>query len=138
RHLADIPGIARLRYTTSHPRDMDETLIAAHRDVPQLMPYLHLPVQAGSDAVLRAMNRRHTADDYRRLVERIRAARPDIALSSDFIVGFPGETDADFDATLALVRDVGYAQAYSFRYSPRPGTPGAEREDQVPEADKAA
>ncbi len=137
-HLAEIPGVARLRYTTSHPRDMDETLIAAHRDVPQLMPYLHLPVQAGSDAVLRTMNRRHTADDYRRLVERIRAARPDIALSSDFIVGFPGETDADFDATLALVRDVGYAQAYSFRYSPRPGTLGAERDDQVPETDKAA
>ena len=131
--LAEIPGIARLRYTTSHPRDMDDELIAAHRDLPQLMPYLHLPIQAGSDAILKAMNRRHTASDYLRLVGRIRAARPDIALSGDFIVGFPGETDADFEATLRLIEEVGYAQAFSFKYSPRPGTPGASLEDQVAE-----
>jgi tRNA-2-methylthio-N6-dimethylallyladenosine synthase len=128
-----VPGIARLRYTTSHPRDMDETLIAAHRDLPALMPYLHLPVQSGSDRILKAMNRRHTADDYVRLVERIRAANPDIALSGDFIVGFPGETDADFEATLDLIEKVGYAAAYSFKYSIRPGTPGADLDDQVPE-----
>ena len=134
--LAEIPGIARLRYTTSHPRDMDDALIAAHRDLPSLMPYLHLPVQAGSDRVLKAMNRHHTADDYRRLVERIRAARPDIAMSGDFIVGFPGETEADFGPTLKIVRDVAYAQAFSFKYSPRPGTPGAERTDQVSESEK--
>ena len=133
RSLADIPGLARLRYTTSHPRDMDDGLIAAHRDLPQLMPYLHLPVQAGSDRILKAMNRRHTAQDYIRLVERIRAVRPDIALSGDFIVGFPGETDEDFEATLDLVRKVGYATAYSFKYSPRAGTPGADMADQVPE-----
>jgi tRNA-2-methylthio-N6-dimethylallyladenosine synthase len=131
--LAEIPGLARLRYTTSHPRDMDDELIAAHRDLPALMPYLHLPVQAGGDRILKAMNRRHTAADYLRLVEKIRAARPDIALSGDFIVGFPGETDADFEATLSLVRTVGYAQAFSFKYSPRPGTPGAEMDDQVAE-----
>jgi tRNA-2-methylthio-N6-dimethylallyladenosine synthase len=135
--LAGIPGISRLRYTTSHPRDMDEELIAAHRDLGELMPYLHLPVQAGSDRVLKAMNRRHTAADYLRLVERIREARPDIAMAGDFIVGFPGETEADFEATLDLVREVGYAQAFSFKYSPRPGTPGAERPDQVPEAEKS-
>jgi tRNA-2-methylthio-N6-dimethylallyladenosine synthase len=134
--LAEIPGIARLRYTTSHPRDMDEELIAAHRDLDVLMPYLHLPVQAGSDRVLKAMNRRHTASDYLRLVGRIREARPDIAMSGDFIVGFPGETEDDFEATLELVREVGYAQAFSFKYSPRPGTPGAERPDQVAEAEK--
>jgi len=134
--LAGIPGLARLRYTTSHPRDMDDALIAAHRDLETLMPYLHLPVQAGSDRVLKAMNRRHTASDYLRLIKRIRAARPDIALSGDFIVGFPGETEADFQATLELVRTVRYAQAFSFKYSKRPGTPGAEMDDQVPEPDK--
>jgi tRNA-2-methylthio-N6-dimethylallyladenosine synthase len=134
--LAEIPGILRLRYTTSHPRDMSEDLIAAHRDLDVLMPYLHLPVQAGSDRVLKWMNRRHTAADYLRLVERIRKARPDIAMSGDFIVGFPGETEADFQSTLGLVREVGYAQAFSFKYSPRPGTPGAERSDQVGEGEK--
>lgn len=122
--LARIPGVARLRYTTSHPRDMDDTLITAHRDLRQLMPYLHLPVQAGSDRILKAMNRRHKADEYIRLVERIREVRPDMALSGDFIVGFPGETDQDFEDTMRLVREVHYAQAYSFKYSPRPGTPG--------------
>ncbi len=126
RALAEIKGIERIRYTTSHPNDMDEDLIAAHGEEPKLMPYLHLPVQAGSDRVLKAMNRRHTAAAYLRLVERIRAARPDIALSGDFIVGFPGETEAEFEETLALVREARYAQAYSFRYSPRPGTPAAE------------
>jgi tRNA-2-methylthio-N6-dimethylallyladenosine synthase len=131
--LAEIPGIERLRYTTSHPRDMDDELIAAHRDLDTLMPYLHLPVQAGSDRILKAMNRRHTADDYRRLIDRIRAACPDIAMSGDFIVGFPGETDEDFAETLKIVRDIGYAQAFSFKYSPRPGTPGAELDGQVPE-----
>ncbi|MDD5587347.1 MAG: tRNA (N6-isopentenyl adenosine(37)-C2)-methylthiotransferase MiaB [Alphaproteobacteria bacterium] len=131
RRLAEIPGLLRLRYTTSHPRDMDGDLMTAHRDVPQLMPFLHLPVQSGSDAVLAAMNRKHTADDYRRIVDRLRAARPDIALSSDFIAGFPGETDADFEATLRLVRDIGFAQAYSFKYSRRPGTPGAELAGQI-------
>jgi tRNA-2-methylthio-N6-dimethylallyladenosine synthase len=135
--LSAIEGVARLRYTTSHPRDMTDDLIAAHGDNPRLMPYLHLPVQAGSDRVLKAMNRQHTAESYIRLVERIRAARPDIALSGDFIVGFPGETEADFDATLALVRAVGYASAFSFKYSPRPGTPAADRQDQVPEDEKA-
>jgi len=134
--LAEIPGLARLRYTTSHPRDMDDALIAAHRDLSALMPYLHLPVQAGSDRILKAMNRRHTGADYRGLVERIRAARPDIALSGDFIVGFPGETDADFEDTMSIVRDVGYAQAFSFKYSPRPGTPGAEMDGHVAEAVK--
>ena len=137
RALARMPGLARLRYTTSHPRDVDDSLIAAHRDVPELMPFLHLPVQSGSDRVLAAMNRRHTADEYRRSVDRLRAARPDLALSSDFIVGFPGETDADFAATLALVREVGFAQAFSFKYSPRPGTPAAAEPDQVPDAVKA-
>jgi tRNA-2-methylthio-N6-dimethylallyladenosine synthase len=133
RALAEIRGLARIRYTTSHPRDMDEDLIAAHRDVAALMPFLHLPVQSGSDRVLAAMNRRHNADDYRRLVDRMRAAQPALALSSDFIVGFPGETDADFAATLALVRDIGFAQAYSFRYSARPGTPAAAMDGQVPD-----
>ncbi len=127
RALAGIDGLERLRYTTSHPNDMDAALIAAHGDEPKLMPCLHLPVQSGSDRVLKAMNRKHSAEDYLRLVERIRAARPDILLSSDFIVGFPGESDADFAATMALVRAVGYGAAYSFRYSPRPGTPAAER-----------
>src|SRR5690349_10638053 len=134
--LAEIPGIARLRYTTSHPRDMDDELIEAHRDLPALMPYLHLPVQAGSDRILKAMNRRHKAADYLKLVERIRAVRPDMAMSGDFIVGFPGETDADFEATLELVRTVQYAQAFSFKYSPRPGTPGADMADHVAEAVK--
>jgi tRNA-2-methylthio-N6-dimethylallyladenosine synthase len=131
--LAEIPGLARVRYTTSHPRDMDEALIAAHRDLPQLMPFLHLPVQSGSDRILRAMNRGHTADEYRDLVRRLREARPDLALSSDFIVGHPGETDADFEATMELVRDTGFALAYSFKYSPRPGTPAAGADMQVPE-----
>ena len=136
RRLAAIPGLARLRYTTSHPRDMDEGLIAAHRDVPALMPFLHLPVQSGSDRILAAMNRRHRAEDYLALVARLRAARPDLALSSDFIVGYPGERDEDFEATLALVRQVGFAQAYAFKYSPRPGTPAASAPDQVDEAVK--
>ncbi|TIO76434.1 MAG: tRNA (N6-isopentenyl adenosine(37)-C2)-methylthiotransferase MiaB [Mesorhizobium sp.] len=134
--LAEIPGLARLRYTTSHPRDMDDELIAAHRDLPALMPYLHLPVQSGSDRILKAMNRRHTARDYMALIERIRAARGDIAMSGDFIVGFPGETDKDFEATLELVRDVNYASAFTFKYSPRPGTPGAEMDGHVPETVK--
>ena len=124
--LAQIEGLARLRYTTSHPADMSPSLIAAHGRIGPLMPYLHLPVQAGSDRVLAAMNRRHTADFYRRIVDRLRTARPDIALSSDFIVGFPGESDDDFAATLALVEEIGFSQAYSFKYSPRPGTPAAE------------
>ena len=131
--LAEIPGLARLRYTTSHPRDMDDRLIEAHRDLRMLMPYLHLPVQAGSDRILKAMNRRHKASEYIALVERIRAARPDIALSGDFIVGFPGETEEDFQATMDLVETVGYAQAYSFKYSTRPGTPGADLPDHVAE-----
>jgi tRNA-2-methylthio-N6-dimethylallyladenosine synthase len=131
RRLAKIPGLDRIRYTTSHPRDMDDALIAAHADVPQLMPYLHLPVQAGSDKVLRAMNRAHTADSYVRLIARIRAARPDIAISGDFIVGFPGERESDFEATLSLVREVGYASAFSFKYSRRPGTPAAAMAGQV-------
>ena len=130
--LSRIDGIERLRYTTSHPRDMTDDLIAAHAENPKLMPYLHLPVQAGSDRTIKAMNRGHTAADYLRLVERIRAARPDIAMSGDFIVGFPGESADDFESTLELVREVGYAFAYSFRYSPRPGTPAADAEDQVP------
>jgi tRNA-2-methylthio-N6-dimethylallyladenosine synthase len=135
--LAGIPGVARLRYTTSHPLDVDDRLVAAHRDVPELMPFLHLPVQSGSDHVLAAMNRRHTADQYRRTVERLRHARPDIALSSDFIVGFPGESEKDFRATTDLVRDIGFAQAFSFKYSPRPGTPAASADDQIPEPVKA-
>jgi tRNA-2-methylthio-N6-dimethylallyladenosine synthase len=134
--LAEIPGLARLRYTTSHPRDMDDELIAAHRDLRALMPYLHLPVQSGSDRILKAMNRKHTVDDYLRLIDRIRDARPDIAMSGDFIVGFPGETEADFDATMKLVEQVAYAQAFSFKYSPRPGTPGAEMKSQVEETAK--
>jgi tRNA-2-methylthio-N6-dimethylallyladenosine synthase len=138
RALAAIPSLDRLRYTTSHPRDVDETLIAAHRDVPQLMPFLHLPVQSGSDRILAAMNRKHTARQYRDTVARLRAARPDLALSSDFIVGYPGESEADFGATLALARDIGFAQAFSFKYSPRPGTPAATAPGQVPEPVKAA
>ena len=135
--VAAIDGIERIRYTTSYPADMDDELIAAHRDVKELMAFLHLPVQSGSDRILKAMNRRHNADDYRRLVERLRRARPDIGLSSDFIVGFPGETDADFAATLKLVEDVGFIQAYSFKYSPRPGTPAAMLESQIADEVKA-
>ncbi len=127
RGMAVIPGLERLRYTTSHPNDMDDDLIAAHGDLPQLMPYLHLPVQSGSDRILKAMNRKHTAEAYLRLVERMRAVRPDILLSSDFIVGFPGETDTDFQATLDLIRTVGFGSAFSFKYSARPGTPAAEK-----------
>jgi tRNA-2-methylthio-N6-dimethylallyladenosine synthase len=127
RQLSQIDGLARLRYTTSHPNDMEDDLVAAHGDLPALMPSLHLPVQSGSDRILKAMNRKHTAEAYLRLIDRIRAARPDILLSSDFIVGFPGETEADFQATLDLIRTVGYGAAYSFRYSARPGTPAAER-----------
>jgi tRNA-2-methylthio-N6-dimethylallyladenosine synthase len=136
RALAEIEGVLRLRYTTSHPRDVDDALVAAHRDVPQLMPFLHLPVQSGSDRVLHAMNRRHTVDDYRRIIERLRGARADIAFSSDFIVGFPSESDADFARTLDLAREISYAQAFSFKYSPRPGTPAALMPQQVPEAVK--
>ncbi len=136
RELADIAGLTRLRYATSHPRDMDDDLIAAHRDIPALMPFLHLPIQSGSDRMLAAMNRKHSADDYRRIVDKLRAARPDLALSSDFIVGHPGETEQDFQDTLSLVRHVTFAQAYSFKYSPRPGTPAAGAAAQVSEADK--
>jgi tRNA-2-methylthio-N6-dimethylallyladenosine synthase len=136
RALAEIEGLARIRYTTSHPRDMDDDLIAAHREVPQLMPFLHLPVQSGSDRVLAAMNRRHTADDYFALIDTLRVARPDLALSSDFIVGHPGESDADFAATMALIEKVGFAQAFSFKYSARPGTPAASAPFQVAEAEK--
>lgn len=136
RRVAGIDGIERVRYTTSHPRDMDDELIAAHGEVAELMPYLHLPVQSGADTVLETMNRGHTAEFYLRLVERLRAARPDLALSSDFIVGHPGESDADFDATMALVREVDYAQAYSFKYSPRPGTPASTR-PQIAEDEKS-
>ncbi|SDA86737.1 tRNA (N6-isopentenyl adenosine(37)-C2)-methylthiotransferase MiaB [Sinorhizobium sp. NFACC03] len=135
--LGEIEGLARLRYTTSHPRDMDDSLIEAHRSMGKLMPYLHLPVQSGSDRILKAMNRRHTAAEYLALIERIRAVQPDLALSGDFIVGFPGETDQDFEDTMRLVEAVGYAQAFSFKYSTRPGTPGAELGDQVPEDVKA-
>ncbi|HEY2070976.1 MAG TPA: tRNA (N6-isopentenyl adenosine(37)-C2)-methylthiotransferase MiaB [Rhizomicrobium sp.] len=138
RHLAKIDGLERLRFTTSHPRDMGDDLIAAHGEVEKLMPYLHLPVQSGSDAVLDAMNRQHTREDYFRLVERIRAVRPDIALSSDFIVGFPGETDKDFEDTLDLIRAVKFAAAYSFKYSPRPGTPAASARKQIAEEVKDA
>jgi tRNA-2-methylthio-N6-dimethylallyladenosine synthase len=137
RALAELPRLARLRYTTSHPLDVDDELVAAHRDVPQLMPFLHLPVQSGADRILAAMNRRHTADDYRRVIARLRAARPDLAFSSDFIVGFPGESDADFQASLALAREIGYAQAFSFKYSARPGTPAALLQGQVPDTVKA-
>ncbi|HZB51987.1 MAG TPA: tRNA (N6-isopentenyl adenosine(37)-C2)-methylthiotransferase MiaB, partial [Reyranella sp.] len=136
--LAEIDGVARIRYTTSHPRDMDDDLIAAHGVVPQLMPYLHLPVQSGSDRILEAMNRRHGRDLFLGLVDRLRHARADLALSSDFIVGFPGESDADFDDTMRLVDQVGFASAFSFKYSRRPGTPGSAMPDQVPEAVKSA
>jgi len=133
-HLAEIEGLERIRYTTSHPRDMDDELIEAHGAVDKLMPYLHLPVQSGSDRILAAMNRQHTADDYLRIIDKLRRARPDLALSSDFIVGFPGETDKDFAATLRLINEVGFAGAYSFKYSARPGTPAATMETQVPES----
>jgi tRNA-2-methylthio-N6-dimethylallyladenosine synthase len=133
RRLAKIAGLDRIRYMTSHPNDMGDDLIEAHAELPELMPYLHLPVQSGSDRILQAMNRRHTAEDYLRLVERIRHARPDIALSSDFIVGFPGETEADFQATLDLIRTIDYASTFFFKYSPRPGTPGADMADQISE-----
>ncbi|HXN43698.1 MAG TPA: tRNA (N6-isopentenyl adenosine(37)-C2)-methylthiotransferase MiaB [Xanthobacteraceae bacterium] len=133
QRVAALPGIARIRYTTSHPRDVDDSLVAAHRELPQLMPCLHLPVQSGSDRVLAAMNRRHGRGDYLRIVARMRAARPDMAFSSDFIVGFPGETEDDFRRTLTLVDEIGYAGAFSFKYSPRPGTPAAVMADQVPE-----
>ena len=136
--LSGIQGLDRLRYATSHPNDMDSALIRAHRDNPKLMPYLHLPVQAGSDAVLKAMNRKHKAADYLRIIDDVRAHRPDIAITSDFIVGFPGESAADFEATMDLVRKVGFASAYSFKYSPRPGTKAAERVDQVPEPEMHA
>ncbi len=135
--LSLIPGIARIRYTTSHPLDMTDELIEMHRDLDALMPYLHLPIQSGSDDILRSMNRRHTVDEYMGVIERIKAARPDMAMSGDFIVGFPGETDADFEATMDVVRAVGYASAYTFKYSIRPGTPGATMENQVAEAGKA-
>ena len=137
RRLSDVPGILRLRYTTSHPRDMDDELIAAHGDLPALMPYVHLPVQSGSDRMLAAMNRKHTREDYLGTIARLRAARPDLAFTSDFIVGFPGETEADFRDTLALVDEVGFATAYSFMYSPRAGTPAAEMDHQVAPAEKA-
>ena len=137
RYLAKIDGIERLRYTTSHPRDMDDDLIAVHADEPKLMPYLHLPFQAGSDRILAAMNRRHTADDYRRLVDRIREANPALALSTDIIVGFPGETEQEFQQTIALVEEIGFAQAYSFKYSARPGTPAANADDQIADEDRS-
>ncbi|GAA4013949.1 tRNA (N6-isopentenyl adenosine(37)-C2)-methylthiotransferase MiaB [Sphingomonas swuensis] len=136
RRLATLQGLERIRYTTSHPINMADDLIAAHRDVPELMPYLHLPVQAGSDRILKAMNRHHSADDYLRTLDRVRAARPDIAISGDFIVGFPGESDEDFEATLSIVRTVGYASAFTFKYSARPGTPAATMDGQLPEAVK--
>jgi tRNA-2-methylthio-N6-dimethylallyladenosine synthase len=135
--VADVSGIARLRYTTSHPCDMDASLIAAHRDLPGLMPYLHLPVQSGSDYVLKRMNRRHTRTAYLEAIARVRTAQPKMAFSSDFIVGFPGESEEDFRATLSLVEEVGYANAFSFKYSPRPGTPAADMPNQVQEAVKS-
>ena len=136
--LSEIEGLDRIRYATSHPRDMTEDLYAIHRDNPKVMPYLHLPVQSGSNRILKAMNRKHDRDLYRRIIDRMRAARPDIAVSSDFIVGFPGETEADFEDTMALVRETGFASAFSFKYSPRPGTKSAEGVDDVPEAEKTA
>lgn len=137
RRVAKVEGIDRLRYTTSHPRDVDDALIAAHADLGEVMPFLHLPVQSGSDRILKAMNRQHTAADYAAIVDRLRAARPDLALSSDFIVGYPGETDADFEATMQLIREIGFSQAYSFKYSARPGTPAAGLDGQVSEEIKA-
>jgi len=136
KRLGEIPDLKRLRYTTSHPRDMDDELITAHRDIPQLMPFLHLPVQSGSDRILEVMNRKHTGDDYRRTLEKLRVARSNLAFSSDFIVGFPGESDTDFEDTLKLVREIGFAQAYSFKYSRRPGTPAASMPNQIEESVK--
>ena len=138
RALAEIEGLARIRYTTSHPRDMGDELIASHRDVPQLMPFLHLPVQSGSDKILASMNRGHSRDDFRRIVDKLREARPDIALSSDFITGYPTETDQDFDETLELVNEIGFVQSFSFKYSPRPGTPAALLKPQIPDDVKTA
>jgi len=132
RALAEDPELKRIRYTTSHPADMDDELIETHGEIAKLMPYLHLPVQSGNDRILKAMNRSHTAESYLKLLDRFRAARPDLALSGDFIVGFPGETDAEFEDTLKIVDEVRYAQAYSFKYSPRPGTPAATMDNQVP------
>jgi len=137
RRLSSVPDILRLRYTTSHPRDMDDDLIAAHTELPELMPYVHLPVQSGSDRILEVMNRKHTRRDYLQVIERLRAARNDLAFTSDFIVGFPGETEADFCETLSLIDDVAFAGAYSFMYSARPGTPAADMDDQVPQEEKA-
>jgi tRNA-2-methylthio-N6-dimethylallyladenosine synthase len=137
RRLAQVPGIFRLRYTTSHPRDVDNDLLAAHAELPALMPYVHLPVQSGSDRILSAMNRRHTRRDYLDVIASLRAARADLAFTSDFIVGFPGETETDFQATLTLVEEVGFAGAFSFMYSARPGTPAAEMSDQVPPEEKS-
>lgn len=136
KHLAKINGVERIRYTTSHPRDMDDELISTHAEVEQLMPFIHLPVQSGSDVILKKMNRGHTADFYRKIIDKIRKTRPDIAFSSDFIAGFPGETDDDFKDTIRLVENIGYASAYSFKYSPRPGTPAANQEDQIAESVK--
>ncbi len=136
--LARIDGLERIRYTTSHPNDMDDALIEAHGAEPKLMPYLHLPVQSGSDRILKAMNRKHTSEGYLRLIARVRAARPDIVISGDFIVGFPGETDSDFEETMSLVREVGYGHAFSFKYSARPGTPAAERGSRVPDGTASA
>lgn len=135
--IANVDGVERIRYSTSHPRDMDDELIQAHGDIPELMPFLHLPVQSGSDNILKTMNRKHTADLYREIIEKVRKARPDIALSSDFIVGFPGETDQDFEDTMQLVRDIGFASAYSFKYSKRPGTPAANMQNQLHEKIKS-
>lgn len=137
RHLANIPNLKRIRYMTSHPRDMEDDLYTAHAEVEKLMPYLHLPIQAGSDRVLKMMNRKHTATDYLKIIDRMRKARSDMAFSGDFIVGFPGETDADFEETMRVVREVKYVAAYSFKYSPRPGTPASMYENQVPEEVKA-
>jgi tRNA-2-methylthio-N6-dimethylallyladenosine synthase len=134
--LAEVPGIERIRYTTSHPKDMHDELYAAHKDISTLMPYLHLPVQSGSDSILKAMNRRHTAKDYSDIIARVREVRPDIAISGDFIVGFPGECESDFEQTLELVKSINYASAYWFKYSPRPGTPAADLSDQINEAVK--
>lgn len=131
RALDALPGLARIRYTTSHPNDMTDGLIAAHGDVEKLMPFLHLPVQSGSDRILKAMNRSHSADSYRAVIERVRGVRPDIAISGDFIVGFPGETEVDFEATLTLIEEINYASAYSFKYSARPGTPAATMDEQI-------
>ncbi len=137
RRVAEIPGILRLRYTTSHPRDVSDDLIAAHGELPQLAPQLHLPVQSGSDRILAAMNRKHTRDDYLRVIDRLRSARPDLAFTSDFIVGFPGETEEDFRDTLRMVDEIGFSTSFSFKYSPRPGTPAATEPVQVPEAEKS-